>query len=104
MKIDISIPHLDYVVKVRDIKTRPPELKNCDCYTRKENDRTCTIYLSKNARPPVIAHETIHVLQFMCNSLDLDFIQEMEHMGYIMQYIMARILHYDYVKPHHPLT
>lgn len=40
----------------------------------------------------VLAHEFVHVLQFICEEYAMDFVRERDHMAYTMQYLMDRSL------------
>ena len=52
----------------------------------------CVIYFKKNPNPCTVAHELTHALQHICEVRHMDFLEEREHMAYIMQYAMGRIL------------
>lgn len=91
----IFIPHLKYQIKVKQIplpSKRPAGMESVGAYTTFYDDQNCTIFLPK--RPPirVIAHEVVHILRQMCIERNMDFTQESEHMAYVMQYILGKIL------------
>lgn len=46
---------------------------------------------------PTVAHEVMHALQFICKDRKIDMTNEVEHCGYLMQYILNQILGYEYV-------
>jgi len=41
------------------------------------------------------AHEVIHVIQNICIDRHINFTKETEHMGYLMQYILAKVIGVD---------
>ena len=94
----MGIPHLAYTVK---IIINPKEFygKHASSLMMAENtDRsTATIFLRcpipKNRQViPTLAHEVMHVLQYICQNRAIKMEEESEHMGYLMQYILANIL------------
>lgn len=87
----IKIPHLNYTVGIK--YTPHPERPHQPCCARVSNSR-CDIHLlgkPKYQNSPTVAHETLHALQFIAQDRSIDMINEMEHMGYLMQYIMCEI-------------
>lgn len=49
-------------------------------------------YTNENAPVRLVAHEVIHVLGEICIDRHITFTNEKEHMGYLMQYILGRII------------
>ena len=92
----IYLPHIKYTVHVRRFTKPHPELPNSHAYTTRVNQHSCAVYIKKGAKPPIIAHELVHVLRFICQDRDMSFINEEEHMAYIMQLLMGRILGFEY--------
>jgi hypothetical protein len=93
----IKIPHLGYTVHVKDIAKTP--YGDAVSYVLRIDNKSCEVYLKKNLKridTPVVAHELVHVLQLICEPMNIDFDLEKEHMGYLMQYMMNEILEYDY--------
>ena len=93
----IVIPHIAYTVYVKDIDKNP--YGNSIAYAWKLDENSCELFFKKNLKPkdaPTVAHELVHVLQYICEGRGIDFSSEREHMGYIMQYMMNEILGYDY--------
>lgn len=91
----IFIPHLKYKIKVKLIpipNKRPAGMESVGAYTTFYDDQNCTIFLPARSPVRVIAHEIVHVLREMCIDRNMDFIKESEHMAYIMQYILGKIL------------
>ena len=43
-----------------------------------------------------VAHEIMHALQFMCRRRNIKMERELEHMGYLMQYIFNEIYNRKY--------
>lgn len=92
--MNIYLPHIHYTVRVRQIRRRPEGLANALAYVLHDNPNQCTLYLDRKKRiiPGDLAHELVHVLQFICLDRNISFTQEQEHMGYIMHYLMGRVL------------
>lgn len=97
---DFYLPHLGYTVRLRPFnrETAPSKAKDALAYVLHDNEDQCTMYLPRDATPSLIAHEIIHVLQFMCRDLNMTFETEMEHMAYVMQYLLGSILGYRWEK------
>jgi len=95
---DIIIPHLGYTVKIRPFKNAPEEMPNALAFVKSETPHTCTLYLdfSKHMEAGDIAHELVHVLQFLCLHRNIDFVTETEHMGYLMGWMMGVIFNREY--------
>lgn len=87
----IYLPHLNYTVYVRRFKKPPKEAPNALAYTKSDDMYSSTIFVSKKMRLQDIAHELVHVLQFICVDKSMDFIQEQEHMAYIMGFLFKKI-------------
>lgn len=56
------------------------------------------LYLPKRPSPGVVSHEVTHVLQHICDVRSIDFVRETEHMGYLSQYLVGRILGYEWTR------
>ncbi len=90
MKKDIYLPHIHYTVKIREFKSPPKEISNAQAYTEHDKNGQCTVYLPKGKQEAGdVAHELIHILQFMCLDRNMRFELEQEHMGYMMHYLMG---------------
>ena len=92
----IKIEHLGYVIHFK--KEKPPKegLKAC---VIQEDANSSTIYFPLKLNlinSSILAHEVLHAIQFMCESRLIDMIKEREHVGYLMSYIMNKILGYEY--------
>ena len=102
MKIieEIEIPHLAYKVKVvLDPKEFYGEYHNSLMLAEDTGRSLATIYLRKPIPKtrkiiPTVAHEVMHVIQYICRNRTIKMEKESEHMGYLMQYILANILGY----------
>lgn len=92
----IYLPHIHYTVFVRRFKKAPQETRSALAYVKYIDDNSCAIYLGKENLAGDIAHELVHVLQYICLARNINFNLEMEHMGYIMHYLMGRILGYKW--------
>jgi len=97
-KQDIYLPHIHYTLRVRQIGKIPSDIPTALVYVQKDDMCGCTLYidLTRKIVGPELAHELVHVLQLICESRSMDFKREEEHMGYIMQYLMATIMGYSY--------
>lgn len=94
---DIKIPHLGYTIKVRDIRKNPK--KNFVMYVEKLNSNTCQMNLKRKIADtdfPTLAHETLHVLQYIADARNIDLTYEQENVGYLMQYILNQLLGFSY--------
>ncbi len=91
----IYLPHINHTVHVRNQKPRPDGLPSV-AWTEKIDDWNTAIYLPKILMPPTVAHELIHVLQYISDAKGIDFVHEQEHFGYLMQYLLGKILGYEW--------
>jgi hypothetical protein len=87
MRKDILIPHLGFLVSVRPV----PKGHNAYASTFIYKDK-CKVVLPKGCPASAVAHELVHVLQELCKQRAIDFNEEGEHMGYIMQWLMETIM------------
>ena len=72
-------------------------MENALAYVENIDNNSCAIFLGKKDSSGDIAHELVHVLQFICLARNIDFRLEKEHMGYIMHYLMGRILGNEWI-------
>ena len=87
----IYIHHLVYTIHIKDkYHKHMGNLPSCE---RMDNNN-CILWLPKKIRREVttVAHEVMHVLQYIAEARDINMTAEQEHMGYLMQYIMAKVL------------
>lgn len=92
----INIHHLGYKVS-HGIADTGQHYMSCI----RIDDNHCKIIYKSKPRPndiPTLAHEVLHALQYMSESRGIDMTIEMEHMGYLMQYILNEILGLKYGK------
>lgn len=95
--LNIKLPHINYTVRVRPWKMlKDPKWRKSKALFWATGKCVGTLYFRNNPPPSTIAHELIHVLQHICESNNMDFCYEIEHMAYIMQYLMIRIQGYEY--------
>lgn len=96
----IYLPHINYTVYVKQInyKRLPDQIRHAKAFVKRDDMYGCTLYidLKKKTLPADLAHELVHVLQFICLDRNIDFPVEQEHMGYIMHYLMAEITGYSW--------
>ena len=84
----IRLPHLGFAVFVR------PRPKNWHAYASvmySKDGYSCKLLLPPNPSVGAVAHECVHILQAVCRRYNIDFKNEDEHMGYIMQYLVQEI-------------
>lgn len=94
----IQIPHLNYTVKVRPMKPHP-DSGTAVAWTHHVDRHNSVLYLPKHPSPGLVAHEITHVLQHICSVRHIEFVRETEHMGYLVQYLVGRILGYEWSRP-----
>ena len=92
----IYLPHIHYTVHVKPFKKRVGVPEIALDYTERHDNNSCTVFLGKRNMPGDIAHELVHVLQFICIARNMDFCTETEHMGYIMHFLMGKIMGHSY--------
>ena len=99
----IYIPHLHITVNVKDIKkSKGFKFKNgtlASGYVKIQDDFNIDMYLQfpiKTIYHGTIVHEVTHVMQFISRLRDIDFQDEMEHFGYLSQYIFNKIVGCEY--------
>jgi len=88
----IYIPHLNYTVHVKPINMArtPARIHTALAYVERIDNRLCEVHMPRNDLPSSVAHELIHVLQYICEARHIDFVQEQEHMSYFM---LIRLTH-----------
>lgn len=98
-EMKIYLPHINYTVTVKQLKNPPEELLHCQAYAESIDKNNCIVYLDlkKKINAGDLAHELVHVLQFICLNRNINFTLEQEHMAYIMHYLMGKILGYTWV-------
>lgn len=92
----IYIPHLHYTILTKPFK-RHERVPNARAYVERIDRNTVYIYLPKKNLAGDLAHEVVHILQYICSDRDMDFVQEQEHMGYLMHYILGRIMGHEWI-------
>lgn len=91
----ILIPHIGYTVCVK----QKNKSQRFSAWVIKDSSNQCSLYIKQPIAEneiPTLAHELVHVLQYIAESRNIDMIQEQEHMGYLMGYLMQKILGYEY--------
>lgn len=100
MKKKIYIPHIHYTVHFYSGKDVLKIFKDQDgkAWTAKgKKESIISVRKERDAKPGLLAHEIIHVLQNIADDQGIDFVDEKEHFGYLMQYILGKILGYEYI-------
>ena len=94
---DIYIPHLNYRVRVRQLKPHP-DLPHAQAWVSADDRNNCTLYLDLKHKLIAgdVAHELIHVLQAICLNRNMDFRIETEHMAYLMHWLMGEVMGYEW--------
>lgn len=89
----IYLPHIHYTVHVKQFQPHK-DLENALAYVQNNGPNNCTLFIDLKQKivPADLAHELVHVLQFICLARNINFTLEQEHMGYIMHYLMGRIM------------
>lgn len=94
----ITIEHLGYTVLVKPRS----KFKGFDYYvavTQKNSPNQSTVYIDLPVKPKqyaTLAHELVHVLQYICESRGIEFTQEQENTAYLMQYLLNEVTGYKY--------
>lgn len=94
---DIKIDHLGYVIKIKDIKKHPR--KNYVMYVERLNSNSCSLVTKRNitiSDIPTLAHEVVHILQYIAEARNIDLIYEQENTGYLTQFIFNKLLGFEY--------
>lgn len=94
----IYIPHLGYTVEIKKFKD-DPRVPNAMAWSETLGPDKSAIYIHqpiKRVDTPLLAHELIHVLQWIAVARGIDFTQEQEHFAYLMQWVMNEVLGYEY--------
>lgn len=91
-KKKILIPHIHYTVTVICGGKAPVDLQNALAWAVSDGKYGCRVYLPKGRiLAGDLAHELIHVLQFIALERNIDFTMEREHFGYLMHWLMGEI-------------
>lgn len=96
----IYFPHIAYTVYVKDIKGLKERLPGATAQTDCINRSTSIIWLKypiDRTSPPTIAHEIIHVIRNILLDRNTRLKNENEHMAYIAQHIMGKVLNLVYI-------
>ena len=81
------------------ILIKKPTRKEFVAYVERDNKNQCTLFINRPVRlinTPTLAHEIVHILQYIAEARNMDMVQEQEHFGYLMNYIMNRVLEFEY--------
>lgn len=99
----IKINHIGYTVT---IKKRQDFLKSerydssfdrCPCVCERADSNNSIIYIDNPKKNIVsLAHEVLHVIQYICSDRHIDFIDEKEHCAYMLHYILNTIIGDEY--------
>lgn len=95
----IYLPHIHYTVLVKDISLYrgDPERGNAFCVRVDKN--TSEVFIKTPVKVtdfPTLGHELVHVLKNICDDRNMNFLEETEHMGYVMQYLLCQVMGLKY--------
>jgi hypothetical protein len=98
---EILIPHVGMTVLFMDMSQlngNPKETQGAG-YTAIFGENTIGVFIedieksvTMPERFPYFAHEVVHVLQIICEKFAMRFENEIEHMAYLMHYILQEVL------------
>lgn len=100
----VKIPHLRVSVHFMDLSKLQGVKKEGSAYTtiiQQDEDMNLEVGvfyedIAKNVRKivcmPMIVHEIIHALQYICEQRGIDMEEEKEHIGYLASYLMENLL------------
>lgn len=98
----IQIPHINYTVTIKDIAKKDTSniFKNKPTGIAEQVDKNnAIIYLPKEIKHyqhGIVGHEIIHILQFIAEDRNMNFVLEQEHFAYLFMYIFGKVLGYEY--------
>ena len=92
----IYLAHINYTVKVKRYRKVPDGSPNAIAYVERIDKNTSVIHIPNKFGAGDLSHELIHVLQNICQDRDMEFTREVEHMGYLMHYLMSKIRGYTW--------
>ena len=95
----IKIPHLRFSVHFFDMSKLQGVEKKGSGYTCILEDGSATVFIEdieksikKMECVPIITHEIIHVIQIICEKYNMKIENEVEHMAYIVHYLLEELL------------
>lgn len=99
----IYLPHINYTVTIKDIdkSSKITKLfKNKPFGMAEQVDmNNAILYLPKKIHTyqhTTVGHEIIHVLQYIAEDRNMNFLLEHEHFAYLFSYIFNKILGYEF--------
>ena len=90
----IYLPHIHYTVILKDAYHKDMGIQpSCE----RVNFESCILWIPKKHRKATtVAHEAMHACQYIAEARSINMISEQEHMAYIMGYIVAKIMGYEF--------
>lgn len=92
---EIPIPHLGFkVIYAINPKEFTGSQEELIMFCENTSKNSAAIIFRKEPttlQSSIVAHEIMHALQFMCQRRGIVMEKEIEHMGYLMQYIFNEI-------------
>lgn len=96
----VDIPHLNYKVYYGiSSKEFTGRQEKSVMFAENTNKNTGTIIFRKKPtelESGTVAHEIVHILQYICKRRNITMEDEIEHMGYLMHYIFNEIYDREY--------
>lgn len=86
----VYIPHLNYTVHFKPFTKAPASIRTAHAFIQRDDRDNSSLFLARNVEPSTVAHELVHVLQYICEDRYMVFTDEREHMCYLMQYLMVK--------------
>ena len=93
----MHFPHIDYDVILHPFRVCPSK-RTAYAWCHRLDRNTSVVYLPKSMIHATVAHEFVHVLQNICKDRHMNFEDEIEHMAYIMQYLMGRAFNLEWLR------
>ena len=91
----IDVPHLGYTVRVKRLRRG---VDGADpgwiAYAKDVGGGVAELYFNEWCSPPTVAHEVVHVVQYICRRKSIAMVKEMEHVAYLTDYLTAKVLGY----------
>lgn len=95
----VPIPHLAFEVHFMDMSQLQGIEKRGAGYTCQFEENSACVFIKdieKSAKEiayaPYFAHEIVHVLQILCEKRAMRIEDEVEHIAYLMHYLMRQVL------------
>jgi hypothetical protein len=92
----VAIPHLPATVRVKRFKPGVHGMgAGTVAYARHAGFEQYELYFRERVSAPTAAHEAVHAVQYICADKCIDMTAEKEHVAYLVDYLLAKILGYS---------